>query len=129
MHDVIMLADIFENFRNMCLDYYHLDPANFVSTPSLSYHALLLFSRIVFEPISNFEIYYFIQQAKRGGLYQVTTRYSRVRNTKSKDIQKYFHKNDFDENALSVSLFYLDCNQLYPTAMLYKLPVCGYEFI
>ena len=35
--DVLMLADIFENFRDECLKNYHLDPCYFVSGPSLSY--------------------------------------------------------------------------------------------
>ena len=30
---------------------------------------------------------------------------------------------------MTTSLYYIDCNQLYPTAMLYKLPVGGYKFI
>ena len=79
-----MLTDIFENFRNECLANFHIDPVNFVSTPSLSYHAMLLLSKVVFEPIPNLETYYFLQRAKRGGLSQVTTRYAKVENTKSK---------------------------------------------
>ena len=63
------------------------------------------FRGISFEQIPNLEIYYFIQQAKRGALYQVTTCYSRVRNTKSKALHKYFNENTFDENCLiSLSL-------------------------
>ena len=34
--DTILLADIFENFRNMCLDIYELDPVYFVSAPGLA---------------------------------------------------------------------------------------------
>ena len=124
-----MLADIFENFRNECLKNFHLDPVNFVSTPSLSYHAMLLVSKVVFEPIPNLEIYYFLLRAKRGGLSQVTTSYAKQINTKSKALQNYFNDPEFDENAMTNSLYYIDCNQLYPTAMLYKLPVGGYKFI
>ena len=127
--DVLMLTDIFENFRNECLKNFHIDTVNFDSTPSLSYHAMLLLSKVVFEPIPNLETYYFLLRAKRGGLSQVTTRYAKVKNTKSKALQKYFNDPEFDENAMTTSLYYIDCNQLYPTAMLYKLPVCGYKFI
>ena len=121
--DVLMLTDIFENFRNECLKNFHLDPVNFVSTPSLSYHAMLLLSKVVFESIPNMETFYFLLRAKRGGLSQVTTRYAKVKNTKSKALQKYFNDPEFDENAMTTTLYYIDCNQLYPTAMLYKLPV------
>ena len=34
--DTLLCSDIFENFRNMCLDIYKLDPAYFVSAPGLS---------------------------------------------------------------------------------------------
>ena len=62
--DVLMLADIFENFRNNCLKYYHLDPANYVSAPSLSYHAMLLLSKVVIEPYPTLEIYRMLQRRK-----------------------------------------------------------------
>jgi len=105
--DVLMLTDIFENFRNECLKNFHLDPVNFVSTPSLSYHAMLLLSKVVFEPIPNLETYYFLLRAKRGGLSQVTTRYAKVKNTKSKALQKYFNDPEFDENAMTTTLYYI----------------------
>ena len=90
---------------------------------------MLFVSGVVFEPIPNLEIYYFILRAKRGGLSQVTTRYAKQINSKSKAIREYFNDPEFDENAKTQLLYYIDCNQLYPTAMLYKLPVGGYKFI
>ena len=90
---------------------------------------MLLISKVVFEPIPDLKIYYFLMRAKRGGLSQVTTRYAKVKNTKTKTLQKYFNDPDFDPDAMTASLYYIDCNQLYPTAMLYKLPVWDYKFI
>ena len=60
--DVLMLADIFENFRNNCLTFYHLDPANFVSGPYLSYQAMLLKYGAVIEPFPTLEIFYMVQE-------------------------------------------------------------------
>ena len=33
--DTLLLADVFENFRDMCIKVYELDPAHFVSLPGL----------------------------------------------------------------------------------------------
>ena len=39
--DVLLLADVFENFRDICLHNYQLDPAYYLTAPSLSMDALL----------------------------------------------------------------------------------------
>ena len=39
--DTLLLADVFENFRNMCLKIYKLDPAKFLSAPGLAWQAAL----------------------------------------------------------------------------------------
>ena len=36
-----LLADVYEDFRNMCLNIYELDPAYFVSAPRLAWQACL----------------------------------------------------------------------------------------
>ena len=42
--DVLLLAEIFENFRNVYLKHYELDPAHYYTSPGLSWDALLKFS-------------------------------------------------------------------------------------
>ena len=44
--DILMLADIFENFRNACLKIYELDPAKFVSAPGLSQESALKSAKV-----------------------------------------------------------------------------------
>ena len=34
--DTLLLADVFGNFRNKCLEVYKLDPAHFLSLPGLA---------------------------------------------------------------------------------------------
>ena len=38
---ILLLADVFENFRNMCLEIYELNPAKYLSAPGLSWQAAL----------------------------------------------------------------------------------------
>ena len=37
--DALLLADVFENFRKMCLKIYHLDPVKFLLAPGLAWKA------------------------------------------------------------------------------------------
>ena len=39
--DTLLLADVFENFRNVCIKVYDLDPAHFLSAPGLAWQACL----------------------------------------------------------------------------------------
>ena len=41
MTDVYLLTDVFENFRDMCLNYYGLDPAYYITLPNYSWNAFL----------------------------------------------------------------------------------------
>jgi hypothetical protein len=66
--DVLLLADVFENFRKTCQTYYGLDPANYISAPSLAWDAMLLKTKIEIELISDPKILDVIERQKRGGL-------------------------------------------------------------
>ena len=35
--DTLLLADVFENFRNKCIEIYELDPTHFLSAPGLAW--------------------------------------------------------------------------------------------
>ena len=39
--DTLLLADVFKNFRDICLNEYELDPAHFLSLPGLAWQACL----------------------------------------------------------------------------------------
>ena len=54
--DVLLLADIFENFRDICITTYWLDPAHYVSAPQLSWDAMLLRTQVELDLISDPEM-------------------------------------------------------------------------
>ena len=39
--DTLLLADVFENFRKNCLQYYKLDSCHYFTSPALSWDAML----------------------------------------------------------------------------------------
>ena len=58
--DILLLADIFEKFRVMCLDNYDLDPANHVGTPGLSWEAMLQRTGVELELFTDEDKYHFM---------------------------------------------------------------------
>ena len=44
--DVLLIADIFENFQNKCLEAYELDPVHYYTTPGLSWDAMLKYTKV-----------------------------------------------------------------------------------
>ena len=78
--DVLLLADVFETFINMCLEYYRLDPRQYFSSPGLSWDAMLKMTKIVLELISNTNMFLFVEKRMRGGIYYIAIRYSKANN-------------------------------------------------
>ena len=52
----LLLTDVFENFRKMCLKVYHLDPVKFLSAPGLAWQAALKRTEIKLELLTNIDM-------------------------------------------------------------------------
>ena len=63
--DVLLLADVFENFRRTCYKCYGLDPAKYISCPGLAWDAVLLKTGIHLELITDLEILDMIERQKK----------------------------------------------------------------
>lgn len=102
--DVLLLVDVFENFRSECMLAYEIDPIHFYSLPGFSFDAMLKYTRIQLPQISNIDVYLFLEKGMRGGLVNVITKKAEFNN-------KYL--SSFDE-ARPVSYgLYIDANNLY----------------
>ena len=64
-----MLADVFENFRNKCIEIYKLDLAHFVSAPGLAWQACLKITKVELELLTDIDMLLIIEKGSRGGLF------------------------------------------------------------
>ena len=117
--DVLLLADVFENFRKTCLQYYKLDPCYYFTSPGLSWDAMLKMTNIRLNLISDVDMYQFVEKGMRGGVSYIANRFGEANN-------KYMK--DFDENAPEKHIMYLDANNLYGWAMSQYLPTGGFKW-
>ena len=78
--DVLLLADVFENFRKTRLEYYKLDPCHYFSAPGLAWDACLKMTSVSLELISDIDKYLFIEKGLRGGVSIITHRKATANN-------------------------------------------------
>ena len=78
--DTILLADIFEIFRNLCFNTYKLDPDYFLSLPGLAWQACLKKAGVKLELISDIDMLLMIEKGTRGGLCQSIFRNAKANN-------------------------------------------------
>ncbi len=78
--DVLILSDCFESFRNLSLNYYGLDPAHYISTPSLSWDAMLKYSGIELELLTDQDMLLMFMEGIRGVLSCIMRRYDKANN-------------------------------------------------
>ena len=64
----MLLADVFENFRKLCLEYYKPDPCHYLSSPGLAWDAMLKMTKIKLDLISDIDMHLFIEKGLRGGI-------------------------------------------------------------
>ena len=118
--DTLLLADIFENFRNMCIKVYELNHAHFLSLPGLAWQACLKKTNVKLELLTDYDMLLMIEEGIRGGICHSIHRCAKANN-------KYMK--NYDKNKEPSYIQYLDTNNLYGWQMSQKLPVNGFKWV
>ena len=110
--DVLLLADVMRNFRQMCITFYGLDPWRFHTIPGLSLEAGLRMTKAKIDLIQDPDMHLFIEAGMRGGVACISKRLAEA-------------SDEPDEDGMKDFLLYLDANNLYGWAMSQSLPTGG----
>ena len=119
--DVLLLADVFENFRDICIKNYNLDPAHYYTAPGLAWDAALKLTEVKLEFLSDPDMLLMVEKSIRGGVSMISNRYGKANN-------KYMGDR-FDNREPSKYMMYLDANNLYGWAMSKPLPTHGFKWM
>lgn len=139
--DVLLLADVWESFRNMCYTNYNLDCTYYFTAPGLSFDAMQKYTNIELELFTDADMYEFCEAGIRGGLSQISTRHAVANNkymSNYKQVKVTMSKKLVDDKLLKMAtsyevsgdsyIIYLDANNLYGWAMSQHLPFADFKW-
>ena len=94
--DTLLLADVFENYRNKCIENYELDPTHFVSAPGLACQACLKKTGVELELLTDNDRLLMVEEGIRGGMCQAVYRYAKANNK----YMKNYNNKSFESSCL-----------------------------
>jgi hypothetical protein len=126
--DVLLLSDIWRNFKDTCYRIYGLDASYYYTAPGLSFDAMMKHTteeykkqnkEFQIELITDMDIYLFVENNIRGGLSQISKRYAKANNKLM---------TNYNETSIDEYILYLDMNNLYGAGMIAYLPVGDFKW-
>ena len=119
--DVLLLADVFENFRDVCMKNYQLDPAWYYTAPGLAWDAALKKTGVELELLSDPDMLLMFEKGIRGGISMISNRHGKANNSYMGD--------EYDDKRATKYITYLDANNLYGWAMCKPLATHGFKWM
>ncbi|KAB0800410.1 hypothetical protein PPYR_06150 [Photinus pyralis] len=120
MTDVLLLSDVFTNFREKCIITHKLEPAFFFTAPGYTWQCMLNYTKVKLDLLSDIDMVLFIEKGIRGGITQCCTKYSKANN-------KYIE--NYDVNKPSSHILYMDMVNLYGWAQSQCLPQNNFKWL
>ena len=117
----MLLADVFENFRDVCLKNYGLAPAWYFTAPGLACDAALKITKVKLELLTDPDMLLMVEKGIRGGISVITNRYGKSTNP--------YMREKYNENERTKYITYLDANNLYGWAMMKNVPTHGFKWM
>ena len=110
--NVLLLADVFEEFRNMCLEYYGLDLCHYFSSTRLSWDAMLKMTDDKLDLISDTDMNQFIEKGMRGGVSNIAQKRSKTNN---ECLESYIKINHLSISYTKIQVIYIDrqCQNIF----------------
>lgn len=124
--DCLLLADIFERFRNVCLANYGLDPLWYLTSPGLAFDSSLKVTGQKLDLLTDYNMLMMIQSGIRGGITTSVKRYAEACNSYVSSPEDLI-RNNCEE--IQRFLLYLDANNLYGWSMSEYLPTGGFQWV
>ena len=118
--DTILLANVFESFRSVCMEDYGLDPAHFYTAPGLAWRACLKKTGVKLELLLDPDMLLMFERGIRGGITQSVHRWAIANNP---------YMDEYDSSKPTKHLQYLNANNLYGWAMSQPLPTGGFRWV
>jgi len=105
--DVLLLADVFQNFKQTIYDEHHLDPLHFITLPSLAWASAMKYTNAKLDLITDLDMYLMAENNMRGGIATISHRYARANNPLVEG---------HDPSKPTSFILYADANNLYKCA-------------
>ncbi|XP_031341014.1 uncharacterized protein LOC116169127 [Photinus pyralis] len=118
--DVLLLSDVFTNFREKCITTHKLEPAFFFTAPGYTWQCMLYYTKVKLDLLSDIDMILFMEKGIRGGITQCCTKYSKANN-------KYME--NYDARKPSSHILYTDMVNLYGWAQSQCLPQNNFKWL